>query len=270
MSLWGGAICPLLGQEVQPQQVDSAAQAEKEDPLLGLPEPTVQPIAPKPKLPPRNLFFGIKASRRVIRSGRRSNRIKEVFYVLRKKTVPEMPPYVPYVYWYDPSEKRIRYTARATPRRGPLLHGKYQKKLKKLVIEERFFYYGTPHGRWIWLSRNDILLNKHHYFKGWPTEAKKSYYDGAQQQLREVIPIQQGERSGPYYAFHPNGQMAATGLYRLDRRIKLWRERYPSGRLKRELKYPDKAFDETPPYILKEWDKKGKLIYSKRRSRRRS
>ena len=268
-ALWTQGL--LFAQE-SPEQLDTAAQ-EREDPLLGLPEPEVPPVQVEPKIPPRNLFFGIKAARRVIRRGRGRRRIKERFYVLRKKTAPEVPPYVPYVYWYSRSDKEIKYTARNEPRNGPLLHGKYEKKWKKLLIEERFFYHGTPHGRWIWLNTQDILLDKRHYFKGWSAKAEKSYYDGAQTKLREVIPIQQGERSGPYYAFHPNGKIAATGLYQLDKRVKLWREYYEDGRPKREMQYPKDAMDEDLPFIAKEWDRNGKVVYdssgAKTRGRRR-
>lgn len=263
-----GSLLAQKKNTVLPSEVEEKQQEEnKEDPLLGLPEPAPPPVAPKIKPIPQNMFFGVKASRKAQYKGQGNARVKEIFYILRKKDKEEIPPFVPYVYWYHPSRRQIMYTSRNKARKGPLLHGKYQKKWKKLVIEERYFYYGTPHGRWVWISTKDVLLDKRYYFKGWPTDAQKSYYDVAQTQLREVIPIQHKERNGPYYAFHRNGKIAAIGLYFLDQKIRTWHEYYENGQPKRDLKYPDKPFGEERPYILKEWNPKGRVIYARNKKK---
>ena len=251
---------------LQAQDTDSIAESDL--PLLQLPGPDLVPVPPKIKPPPRNMFFGLRAKRKKIRSKQGKFKIKETFYHLRKKHAEEIPPYVPYVYWYSRSQRKIMYTSQEAPRDGPLLHGKYIRKWKKIILEERYYYHGTPHGKWVWRNGHNILLDKRYYFKGWSKDNQISYYDIEKTKIREVIPMQYEKRSGPYYAFHSNGQIAVKGFYKLDKRVNTWREYYSNGRPKRDLQYPKKPLDQAPSYITKEWGLGGNIIYAMKKKRK--
>ena len=246
--------------EIADNATDSLAG---ESPLLGLPEVEAPIVIAEPPTPHPRMFYDVltKRKRRSSRIGKR--RIRERFHVLPSKVAEEIPPYVPFVYWYDSKERVIRYTARDAPRTGPLLHGRYRKKERKQILEERFFYHGVAHSRWTWLGTDNILKDKRHYFKGWTRAGTQTYYDLAQTKLREVIPIQHGKREGPYYAFHENAQLAAIGNYRSDKRVGLWREFYPNGKPKRELQYPKtpNPKNKKPPFIKRDWNRKGTLLH---------
>jgi len=55
-----------------------------------------------------------------------------------------------------------------------------------------------------------------------------------------------------------------VGEYKWNEKIGDWIENYSNGKRKRIISYPKEPFDkEFAPYIRKEWDEKGKEIYSK-------
>ncbi|NQZ76004.1 MAG: hypothetical protein HRT61_07815, partial [Ekhidna sp.] len=145
-----------------------------------------------------------------------------------------------------------------------VLHGPYKKTLGELTIEEGWYYKGMKHRRWVRLNRHDILQDKAYWWKGWPEESKLAYYDFEKTRLREVIPVNFGERNGEYWAFHEDGSLAVKGKYKFGHKVGLWREYYDAGRVKREVKYPDDPFNfEYTPHITREWDNKGVLIYDR-------
>ena len=64
-----------------------------------------------------------------------------------------------------------------------------------------------------------------------------------------------------------DGNIAVRGEYKFDHRVGKWQEFYDGRRLKREVIYSEDPFDfEFNPYILKEWDRNGKLIFDHKRS----
>ena len=256
ITLW---LLPFLALCAQ----DSLFLTGDTDLLLALPEPEEPVISKKKEFPP-NMFFGLRVSRKSIKSKHKRHRIKERFYHLRKKHKEEIPPYVPYVYWYSASRKRIMYTSRNAPRNGPLLHGLYQKMWEKDLIEERYFYHGVAHKRWIWWNTAGILRDKRYYHKGWSRDAVISYHDGTESQIRNILPVQHGERSGPYYAFHLNGDLALIGAFSQNARAGSWREYYESGQIKREMQY-----GAPPAYISREWARDGTLIYQSTRKKKK-
>ena len=80
--------------------------------------------------------------------------------------------------------------------------------------------------------------------------------------MKEIVPIEYGEKEGYYYRFYENGQVAVTGEYRFDQRVGDWTEYYPNSKRKKIIAYQKEAFDdEIKPYIKAEWNDKGKEIY---------
>jgi hypothetical protein len=58
--------------------------------------------------------------------------------------------------------------------------------------------------------------------------------------------------------------VAVCGEYRFNVKVGDWIENYPNGKRKRIITYPKEPFEkDIKPYLRKEWDEKGKEIYSK-------
>ena len=109
------------------------------------------------------------------------------------------------------------------------------------------------------------VQDKEKYYKGWPKESLVTYYDpNERKKLKEITPIEYGEKEGYYYYFHENGQIAVVGEYHWGERINDWIEKYPNGKRKKIITYPKAPFEkDARPFVRKEWDEKGKEIYSK-------
>ena len=83
--------------------------------------------------------------------------------------------------------------------------------------------------------------------------------------MKEIIPIEYGEKEGYYYYFHNNGRKAVEGEFHWDEPVGDWVEYYATGRRKKVVRYSkDPHDDEYRPFTWKEWNRKGKLIYQKR------
>lgn len=221
----------------------------------------------KKKKPKKKVFYGIKTRKGFTRSGHGNRVTYETFFVLKKPQKPET--FVRDIYWYDYTRREIRKTERFDPEKGVLLHGPYEKRLGDILLEKGIFYKGTKHGRWMYYNRDSTLRDKEKYFRGWPKESTVSYYGPDRQKMKEITPIEFGEKEGYYFYFFENGQIAVMGEYQWDRRIGDWTEYYPNKRRKRIIAYPEKPFDESfRPFIRAEWNEQGKQIYrSSRRTR---
>lgn len=214
----------------------------------------------KKKKPKKRVFYGVKTRKGFTRHGYGNRVIYELFYVLKKPEVPKT--FVRDIYWYDYTRKEIRKTEKFDPKKGVLLHGPYEKRLGDIVLEKGIYYKGTKHGRWMYYKRDSTLENKEKYFRGWPKESLVSYYDADHKKMREITPIEFGEKDGYYYRFFENGQMAVSGEYKWDAKIGDWTEYYPNKTRKKIIAYPDKPFEDNfRPYIKAEWNEKGKQIY---------
>ena len=125
------------------------------------------------------------------------------------------------------------------------------------------FYKGTKHGRWTRYNRKEILLDKEKYTRGWPRESEITYYDkDGRTKVREVIPVEYGEEEGYYFYFHPKGRVAVEGEYKDGKKVGFWTEYYDfEKRAKKQIKYPDDPYDESKPYIAKEWNPEGQVVY---------
>lgn len=116
-------------------------------------------------------------------------------------------------------------------------------------------------------NRDDILDDKDKFYKGWPKESIVTYYDPVtHNKVKEMIPIEIDEREGFYFLFHDNGTIAVTGEYHWGQKVGDWVENYPNGKRKKIVAYPREPYDkEIKPFVRKEWDEKGREIYSSRK-----
>lgn len=229
--------------------------------LLEIDEQTGEPIVTQKKKPRKKTFYGIKTKKSFTRKGNKARATIELFYVLKKHE--PAPKYVKDIYWFDYKRREIRKSDKFDPNKGVLLHGPYKKMLGNEVVEEGIFFKGAKHGRWMRYSRDNILEDKDKYYKGWPKESLVSYYDADRKQVKELIPVDHGDREGNYFRFHENGTLAVSGTYLFDYRVGDWIEYYPDGKQKKIIAYPTDPFDKSQPaYVKREWNTQGKLVYS--------
>jgi len=247
----------------EPFGVEGQFTFETERPykLLELDEKTDEPVVTKKNKPKKKYYYGIKTKKRFTRKGKGDKVLIEIFYVLKKHEPP--PLYVKDIYWYDFKRKEIRKTEKFDPARGVLVHGPYKKMQGQVVLEEGIFYKGSKHGRWMKYSKDDLLEDKEKYYKGWPKESLVSYYDPERKKVKELIPVEYGEREGNYFMFHGDGTLAVQGEYRFNERVGEWIENYSSGKRKKIISYNKDPFVRgTKPYVKREWDESGRETYS--------
>jgi hypothetical protein len=210
----------------------------------------------KEKKRKKKVFYGIKTKKRYTRDGEEI----EQFYVLKEFEMPD--PYVRDVYWFDYRRQQIRVGGTIDRNDGFILHGPYKKIKNGQVLEEGIFYKGTKHGRWVRMDKDNILLDKEKYYRGWPRESMVSYYDRERKKMKEIIPVEYGEKEGYYYYFHENGKVAVQGEFHWDAPVGEWTEYYPSGYRKKVIQYDEDPFDQIfRPFTLKEWDIRGRIVY---------
>ena len=228
--------------------------------LLELDEVTGEPIVAPKKKPKKKVFYGIKTRKLYVRKGKGNRITLEIFYGLKKNQEP--PPYVKEIFWYDYKRKEIRRSEKFDPTKGILLHGPYKKLLGENLVEEGIFFKGAKHGRWMKYTPDGLLDDKTKFYKGWPKESMISYHDADRKQVKELIPVEYGERAGNYYMFHDNGVLAVHGEFKSNRRVGDWFENYPSGRRKKIISYGPNPFDDDwKPFIKREWDENGRETY---------
>jgi antitoxin component YwqK of YwqJK toxin-antitoxin module len=260
-------ICTCLTVKAQETEtLDDIFKVDYDTPLTldlkSKSEEETAPVEQKKKKVKKNVFFGIKTRKGFTRTGFGSNVVTELFYVLKEYEEP--PQYSRDFYWYDYKTKKITNSLRVNKDKAGVLHGPYKKMLGEVVIEEGWFYKGMKHKRWVRFNKHDILQEKKYWWKGWPQESRLAYYDFKKTQLKEVIPVHFAEKNGEYWAFHKDGSIAVRGEYKFDHKIGMWREYYDDRRVKREVIYPEDPFNfKFIPYITREWDEKGTLIYDR-------
>ena len=263
--LWAmmGAAMPLLAQEEVPIEQPDERFTIDTPVTLDFEEEEEEEEPRKKKKPKKKVFYGIKTRKGFTRKGYGDRVTYEIFYFLKKPERPQT--FVRDVYWFDFTRKEIRRTSPQgfDTKKGVLLHGPYTKSQGDVVLMKGIYYKGTRHGRWLEYSRDSILLNKEKYFRGWPKESLVSYYDPVERKkMKEITPIEYGEKDGYYYYFYENGQMAVSGEYKWDQKVGEWVEYYPNNRRKKIIAYPKEPFDEeVRPFIRVEWNEKGKEIY---------
>lgn len=215
----------------------------------------------KKKKRKRKVFYGLKTKKGFTRRGYGDRVTYETFYYLKKTELPKT--FVRDLYWYDFTRHEIRRSSNFDPKKGVLLHGPYEKRQGDVLLEKGIFFKGTKHGRWMQYNRDSVLVDKERYYKGWPKESLAAYFDPSERtRLKEIIPIEFGDKEGYYYMFYEDGRVAVTGEYHWDHKVGDWTEYYPDGKRKRVISYPKDAYeDENRPYVKTEWNEKGREIY---------
>lgn len=253
-----GASISVWAQEGEAEEqrftIDTPANLDfkkEEDPVSGK----------KKKKVKKKVFYGIKTKKGFTRKGQGERITYELFYYLKKSEKPVT--FARDIYWYDYTRHEIRKTTTFDPAKGVLLHGPYEKRLDQLVLQKGIFYKGTKHGRWMTYERDSTLKDKDRYYRGWPKESLVSYYDPQERKrMKEMTPIEYGEKEGYYYFFHENGQLAVQGEFQWNEKVGDWTEFYSNGKRKKIITYPKEPFDEKlKPYVKAEWNDKGKELY---------
>ena len=229
-------------------------------------EEIIEPKEEKKKKKKKNVYYGLKTRKGFTKAGFGNNVKIEIFNYLKEYEKPD--PYVRDIYWFDFKTKRIRISGKIDPKFAGILHGPYKVIQNDQVIEEGVFYKGTKHGRWTQYGKMYdyfVLTDKKKYSKGWPRESKVSYYDKDRTKLKEVIPVEYGKKEGNYFYFHENGLPAVQGEYSNDQKVGRWVEYYEYRRQrKREVQYRSDPYNnDFKPFIVKEWDQTGAVIYDK-------
>ena len=218
----------------------------------------------KTKKKKKNVYYGLKTKKGFTTKGRGERDDLILFNYLKEPQQTDR--YVRDIYWYDLERNQIKSRG-FDPQKGVLLHGPYVVRRNDVTIEEGIFYIGTKHGRWIRKTAQDILIDKEKYYKGWPKESRVKFYDpSTRTRIQEIIPIEYGQKEGNYYYFFEDGSRAVTGEYQYDERVGKWTSYYKNrrGRRKREIQYrKDPDNDKFVPYIVKEWNSAGKVIYDR-------
>ena len=116
------------------------------------------------------------------------------------------------------------------------------------------------------------VVDKEKYYKGWPKESLVRYYDpSTRTKIKEIIPIEYGQREGIYYYFFKDGMVAVSGEYRYGEKVGKWVSFHENrkGRRKREVQFrKDPDNDKFIPYIIREWNSAGKVVYDRAKDKK--
>ncbi|SEJ58220.1 hypothetical protein SAMN04487995_5444 [Dyadobacter koreensis] len=165
--------------------------------------------------------------------------------------------------WYDTKGKKLSSAIIKEKEKSLLLHGSYKKYVGENLIEEGFYYMGVKDGRWVKYDTKFNLVDKAVWDNGFPAESRISYYDSAHTKVKEVVPVMFGETTGEFLQFYDEGQLMTSGKFDHGKKVGRWVEYYQYRRQrKKEIQYPKTSWDEEfDPFVLREWDEKGKLLY---------
>ncbi|TLU97833.1 toxin-antitoxin system YwqK family antitoxin [Dyadobacter luticola] len=165
--------------------------------------------------------------------------------------------------WYDKKGKKLSSALVKETQHALPLHGSYKKYSGENLIEEGYYYMGVKDGRWVKYDAKYNLIDKTVWDKGFPAESRITYYDSAHTQVKEVVPVIFGEVEGEYLSFYKEGQLMTNGKYDEGKKVGRWVDYYQFRRQrKKEVQYPKTGWDEDfEPFVLREWDDKGKLLY---------
>lgn len=206
-------------------------------------------------------YQGIPMQTVTIQFGSGDRATIEEFHVL--KEYQEINPYIrsTHIRWYDVKSKKLSSSVIKNKEKSLPLHGRYRRYVAGNLTEEGYYYLGTRDGRWTRYNKKFTLLDKSHWYRGFPAESRITYYDSAYTKIKEVVPVQFGRVEGEYMAFYEKGQLMTYGRYERGKKVGRWIEYYPVGRKqKKEIQYPKTCWDEDfEPFVSREWDENGKL-----------
>ncbi|MGA0557163.1 toxin-antitoxin system YwqK family antitoxin [Larkinella sp. VNQ87] len=208
-------------------------------------------------------YEGIPIVEQYTKFGSGDRTIIEKFTVLKQYRQPN--PYVRETYWFDPKAGRVSSALIKDKDKVMILHGPYKRYQNGVLLEEGFYYIGAKDGRWEKYDANYLLLDKQKWFRGFPAESEITYYDSAHTKIKEVLPKEFGQVHGQYMAFYEGGQLAAEGKYDHGVKVGRWVEYYQYRRQRKKITQygRDRWTEEFEPYVISEWDDKGKITYER-------
>ncbi|WP_254448713.1 toxin-antitoxin system YwqK family antitoxin [Spirosoma rhododendri] len=214
-------------------------------------------------------YEGLSMIKAYTKIGSGDRTIVEEFYVLKDNNAAKPLAYVRDIYRYYQRSGRVSSAIVKDEGSGLLLHGPYKRFQNGDLVEEGNYYAGMKDGRWERYDARFMLIDKTHWRRGIPAESLVSYYDSTHHTIREIVPMEYGKVKGTYMAFHENGILAEEGKYDNGIKIGRWTEFYPispSGRRMRKkvTQYGADQWDTGfEPYVISEWDEKGKATYER-------
>lgn len=209
-------------------------------------------------------FLGKRIKKGFARSGSGKSAVIEKFYYLARFEA--LDPYAPTKYYYNKKRRKVEHSATVDPAKSLVLHGPYEKRQGAALLESGYFYLGTKHLRWErYAVKDNVLLAKYHWEKGFLRDARITYYENSKSKIREVVPYYQGRLEGDYARFLPDGQLDWTGQFQSGRPVGTWINYWGFKNRRHALwQYPASAFEpEDEPELLREYNRSGTLIYEK-------
>jgi hypothetical protein len=216
----------------------------------------------------KRVYMGVKTKRGKVM---RNSQITIQFRYPKRGGTPE-DPYAQEIFYYDYRAKAVRtdsydrYQARL--KKGEKLvplHGYYRQVMGRQTLEEGFLYYGVRNETWYNYDKDGILLERLTYNFGWLKDADISYYGG--NKIKEVMPFAHGTKHGNYCTFYENGNLCMQGQYEYGEKVGLWTEYHPNGKRKAQHQYKRYFYEEDTPFVLREWDAGGNLIYEAKKTK---
>lgn len=209
------------------------------------------------------MYKGVPMVGMDIRYGSGDRTTSEIFHVLKEPKPLNNYARSTETRWYDTKGKKLSSAVIKDKEKALLLHGSYKKYVGENLIEEGFYYMGVKDGRWVKYDTKFNLIDKAVWDKGFPAESRITYYDSAHTKVKEVVPVMFGETTGEFLQFYDEGQLMASGKLDHGKKVGRWVEYYQYRRQrKKEIQYPKTSWDEEfEPFVLREWDDKGKLLY---------
>lgn len=214
-------------------------------------------------------YEGLSMIKAYTKIGSGDRTIVEEFYVLKDNNAAKPLSYIRDVYRYYQRSGRVSSAIVKDEGSGLLLHGPYKRFQNGDLVEEGNYYAGMKDGRWERYDSRFMLTDKAHWHRGVPAESLLSYYDSTHHSIREIVPMEYGKVKGTYMAFYENGLLAEEGKYDNGIKIGRWTEFHPispSGRRMRKkvMQYGADQWDTGfEPYVISEWDEKGKVTYER-------
>ena len=218
-------------------------------------------------------YEGLPMIKAFTKFGSGDRTIVEEFYVLRDNDAVKSLPYVREVFHYFPKSSRVTSSIVRNEGTGLLLHGPYKRYQNDNLIEEGYYYAGMKDGRWEKYDAKFMLTDKTHWNRGVPAESRLTYYDSTHRKIKEIIPVEYGKVDGIYMAFYENGLVEEEGKYDNNVKVGRWTEFYPVNpngrRMRRKLtQYASDQWDaEFEPYVITEWNEKGKVTYQREKEK---
>lgn len=211
----------------------------------------------------RTEYEGIPIVEQYTKFGSGDRTIIEKFTVLKQYRQPNA--YVRETYWFDPKAQRISSALIKDKEKVMIMHGPYKRYQNGILLEEGYYYVGAKDGRWEKYDANYKLLDKQKWDRGFPAESEITYYDSAHTKIKEVLPKEFGKVNGQYMAFYEGGQLAAEGKYDNGVKVGRWVEYYQFRRQRKKITQygRDRWTEEFEPYVISEWDDKGKITYER-------